>query len=227
VIIEGGEAFYIPSLKRLHETLLKNNIKIPFEDFTKTYFEVRDKIYSESRESLNEPHFNIRISQTLAKLGHNIGADNPIIIEATASFSKEFMRYIHLDEEATDVLQKLHGKYRLGLISNLAIPECGWELLEKLKLKKYFDVILISGEINKRKPSREVFEKALNTLGVEACKAVFIGDMFDLDVAGPKKVGMKTILIKRRKIETEENLNFKPDKTVTRLSEIPKILEDC
>jgi putative hydrolase of the HAD superfamily len=229
LLIEGGEAFYMPSLKKLHEFLLKNDIKAPFEEFAKAYFEIRDKLYSESREALNEPHFNVRVSQTLKKLGYNIEVNNPIVAGATASFAEEFMRYIGLDDEAASVLQKLHGKYKLGLVSNLAIPECGWKLLEKFDLRKYFNVVLISGEINKRKPSREIFEKALKELGVDARKAVFVGDMLDLDVAGPKKVGMKTILIKRRRgnTEAEENLNFKPDKTITRLSELPHMLEDC
>ncbi|MEM3578002.1 MAG: hypothetical protein QXX51_06050 [Candidatus Bathyarchaeia archaeon] len=113
VIIEGGEAFYIPSLKKLHESLLKNGVKVLFEDFVKVYFEVRDRLYSESRESLDEPHFNVRISQTLAKFGYNIETENPIIVEATKSFTDEFMHYIRLDEEAISVLQKLHGKYKL------------------------------------------------------------------------------------------------------------------
>jgi putative hydrolase of the HAD superfamily len=227
LLIEGGEAFYIPSLKKLHEFLLKNDIKASFEDFAKAYFEIRNKLYSESCEALDEPHFNVRVSQTLKKLGYNIEVNNPIVAGATASFAEEFMRYIRLDEEATNVLKKLHGKYKLGLISNLAIPECCWKLLEKFSLRKYFDIVLISGEINRRKPSREIFEKALKALGVEACKAVFVGDTLDLDVAGPKRIGMKSILIKRREVGAEENLNFRPDKTITRLSELPRILKDC
>ncbi|MEM3705792.1 MAG: HAD family hydrolase [Candidatus Bathyarchaeia archaeon] len=108
------------------------------------------------------------------------------------------------------------------------MPECGWKLLEKFSLRRYFSVILISGEINKRKPSREIFEKALKELGVEANKTVFVGDMPNLDVAGPKSVGMRTILIKRREnVAAEGNHDFKPDKIITHLIEIPQILKNC
>jgi len=225
LLLEKHEAYYPPSLRRLYDFLVKNGISVLFEDFKRVYFEVRDNFYSESRKSLEEPHFNLRVSQTLQRLGYNFDVSDPVIVGATMAFADEFMRYVSLDTDALDVLQKLHGKYKLGLISNFAIPECGWKLLEKFGLKKFFAVVMISGEINRRKPSAEIFEKALKALGVKASRAVFVGDMLDLDVMGPKKVGMKTVLIKRRHME--ENAEVKPDKAITRLSELLVVLEDC
>jgi HAD superfamily hydrolase (TIGR01509 family) len=225
LLLQSQEVYYLPSLKKLHEFLVKNRVNVSFEDFKQAYFEVRDKFYSESRESFEEPHFNVRISQTLQRFGYNFDVSNPVIVGATMAFADEFTRYVSLDTEAIDVLQKLHGKYKLGLISNFAIPECGWKLLEKFGLKRFFDVVVISGEVNRRKPSPEIFERALKILGVEASKAVFVGDMLDLDVIGPKKVGMKTVLIGRKTMK--ENADAKPDKTITCLSELLAVLEDC
>lgn len=225
LLLEKQEAYYTPSLRRLHESLLKNGVNVSFEDFKRVYFEVRDRFYSESRQSLEEPHFNLRISQTLQKLGHNFDASNSVVVDATKAFADEFTHYVSLDTETLDVLQKIYRKYKLGLISNFAIPECGWALLEKFGLKRFFDVIIISGEINIRKPSAKIFERALKALGVEAARSVFVGDMLDLDVIGPKSVGMKTILIARRIIE--ENCHAKPDKIITHLGELPAVLEDC
>jgi len=225
LLLEKPEAYYPPSLRRLYDFLVKNGINVSFEDFNRVYFEVRDKFYSESRESLEEPHFNLRVSQTLQRLGYNFDVSDSVIVGATMAFADQFMRYVSLDTDALDVLQKLHGKYKLGLVSNFAIPECGWKLLEKFGLKRFFDVVIISGEINRRKPSAEIFERALKTLGVKASRAVFVGDMLDLDVMGPKKVGMKTVLIKRRCME--ENANVKPDKVITRLSDLLVVLENC
>ena len=225
LLLESQEAYYPPSLRKLHEFLVKNGVNVPFEDFIQVYFEVRDKFYSESRESLEEPHFNIRISQTLQRFGYDLDASDKVVVGATVAFADEFMHYVSLDKDALDVLEKLHGKYKLGLISNFAIPECGWKLLDKFGLKRFFDIVVISGEVNRRKPSPEIFQRALKILGVKASKAVFVGDMLDLDVMGPKKVGMKTVLINRRPIE--ENADVKPDKVVTRLSELLAVLEDC
>jgi HAD superfamily hydrolase (TIGR01549 family) len=224
LLLESSDTYYLPSLKKLHELLVKNGINVPFADFSRVYFEVRDKFYSESRKSLEEPHFNVRVSQTLRRLGIKLSVSDPIIKGATMAFAEEFMRYVSVDAEALDVLQKLHGKYKLGLVSNFAIPECGWKLLDKFCLRPFFDVVIISGEVNRRKPSPEIFEKALKMLNVKASETVFVGDMLDLDIMGPKSVGMKTILIKRRPIE---NADIKPDKVITHLSELLSVLEDC
>jgi HAD superfamily hydrolase (TIGR01549 family) len=223
ILLESGEAYYRPSLKKLHEFLVKNGINDSFEDFERVYFEVRDKFYSESC-NLEEPHFNVRVSETLRRLGYKLDASDPIVKGATAAFAEEFVRYATLDAEALDVLRKLHEKYKLGLVSNFAIPEYGWKLLDKFSLKQFFDAVIISGEVNRRKPSPEIFEKALKSLNVEASRAVFVGDMPDLDVMGPKSVGMKTILIKRRPIE---NMSTKPDKLITHLCELLSVFEDC
>ena len=225
LLLEPAETYYEPSLRRLHESLAKDGVRVALEDYKRVYFEVRDRFYSESRQSLEEPHFNVRVAQTLEKLGFNYEVSNPIVSRATKAFADEFMRYVSIDDEATNVLQRLRGKYKLGLISNFGIPECGRQLLDRFGLSGFFDLVVISGEVNQRKPSPEIFRRALATLNVEPSKAVFVGDMLDLDIKGPKNVGMKTILIERRPIE--EHVTVKPDKIVKNLNELLSILDDC
>ena len=223
VLIRHNEAYYEPCLRKAHEFLTKNGVNVSFEVFSRVYFDVRDKFYSESRKTLEEPHFNVRISQTLQKLGYNLAASDIIVAGTTNAFANEFMRYIDVDKNAFEILKKLKTKYKLALVSNFAIPECVWNLLDRFNLKSFFDVIVISGEINQRKPSPKIFEKALQSLQVKASKTVFIGDTPDLDVIGPKNIGINTILIERK--PTKEKTNMKPDKTITDLTEILAILE--
>lgn len=224
LLLESDDAFYPPSLRRLHEFLVKNGVNVPFEGFRGVYFEVREKLYSETQKTLEEPHFNVRVSQTLQRLGYKFDVSDHVVVGATEAFADEFVHYVSLDTDALHVLQKLHGKYKLGLISNFAIPECGWKLLEKFGLKGFFDVVIISGEVNKRKPSPEIFRNALKVLDVEASRAVFVGDMLDLDVMGPKSVGMKTVFIKRR--PAIGNADVMPDRVITRLRGLLDVLED-
>jgi FMN phosphatase YigB (HAD superfamily) len=71
LLIRDGEAFYTPSLKKLHEFLVNNGVNVDFEDFRRVYFEVRDNLYAEASKNFEEPHFNVRVSLTLQKLGYN------------------------------------------------------------------------------------------------------------------------------------------------------------
>jgi HAD superfamily hydrolase (TIGR01549 family) len=141
-----------------------------------------------------------------------------------AAFADEFMRYVSVDDDASCVLRELKKKYKLGLISNFGIPECGHKLLENFGLRKFFDMIIISAEVNQRKPSPEIFKKALLGLNVDASEAVFVGDMLELDVKGPKSIGIKAILIERKPTEAEASI--KPDRVIKSLPELLTILED-
>jgi putative hydrolase of the HAD superfamily len=231
LLIKGGDAFYIPSLKRLHGSLVKNGVNVSFEEFKRVYFEVRDSIYAENSKSLKEPHFKVRVWKTLQKLGYNYELPDSIVSEATEAFCEEFAHYITPDKKAIYALEKLHGKYRLGIISNFALPEFARKMLEKFQLKKYFDTIVISAEINKRKPSLEIFRKALSEIKVEPSKAVMVGDTPDIDIVGAKRAGMKAILIDRETFAadrpTRPIMTVKPDKIIKSMEELPNTIEDC
>jgi putative hydrolase of the HAD superfamily len=225
LLLESDEVYYQPCLSKMHQFLTKNGVSVSFDDFNRVYFGVRDRFYSESRESLEEPHFNVRVSQTLQSLGYDFDASNPIVVGATMAFADEFMRYVSLDKDAIDVLRKLHERYKIGLVSNFGIPECGRKLLKIYDLEKFFDFIVISGEVNQRKPSPKIFERALKALDVNASRAVFVGDMLDLDIMGPKTVGMKTILIERKPMN--KDVSTKPDRVIKNLSELITVLDNC
>lgn len=231
LLIEGGEAFYTPCLKKLHNFLVRKGVSASFEEFRRVYFEVRDRLYMETSRNLEEPHFKVRVWQTLKKLGYNYDIADPIIIGATEAFAEEFARYVKMDKKAIATLKKLNRKYKLGIVSNFALPECARKLLEKFHLKEYFDTVVISAEVNKRKPSPKIFKKALSEIKAEPSKAVFIGDTPDMDIKGAKKVGMKAILIERRIFAADRPTQFvgkvKPDKTIKSLGELPTIIEDC
>ena len=133
------------------------------------------------------------------------------------------MKYVRIDADTEETLKTLHKKYRLGVISNFAIPECVLKLLKTSGIDKLFDVIVVSGAVNKRKPSEEIFKSTLKLMNLCADEAVFVGDTIDADIEGAKAVGMKAIYIERRVQKASEK--FSPDQTIKRLSELPSVLE--
>ncbi len=224
LIIKNHE-FYSPSLMRMYRFLNNNGIGVSFKEFNEAYIKARDELYVKADANFEEPHFNIRVSEALKLLGYRYDVSSPIVTEATSEFCEEFMKYVLIDEHAKAVLKRLHGKYRLGLISNFAIPECVLKLLKTQGLDKLFDVIVISGAVNKRKPSPEIFESTLKALGISASETVFVGDTLDADIAGAKKVGMKAIYIERR---TQKEIDgVCPDQTIRSLSELESAIEKC
>jgi len=222
--LESAEAYYEACLKKMNEFLAKKGVNVSFDDFQRAYFDIRDKFYS-ARESLEKPHFNVRVAKTLEKLDYNFKASDAVVVGATMSFADEFTCHVQVDEDAVYVLQKLHQKHKLGLISNFGIPESGRKLLKTFRLEEYFDLIVISAEVNRRKPSPKIFKSALAKLGVDVSSAVFVGGMVELDVVGPRSVEMKTVLIKRKPSGEEDSL-ARPDIVIRSLTELLSVIED-
>jgi HAD superfamily hydrolase (TIGR01549 family) len=225
MMIDRNYEFYSPALARMHKFLASKAVNVSFEQLRDAYIEARDALYAKAEANLEEPHFNVRVSEALKLLGFNYAVSSPMVAGATSEFCEEFTNHVYIDEHAKTVLEALHGKYKLGIISNFAIPECVYKLLKTNGLNGLFDLVVISGEVNKRKPSPEIFKNALKILDVLAGQAVFVGDTADADVAGAKAVGMKAVYLKRR---VEEGLEAVcPDLVIESLADLPSALEGC
>jgi putative hydrolase of the HAD superfamily len=99
--------------------------------------------------------------------------------------------------DAHKVLKPLKNKrIKMGIVTN------GFErdyqyILQKLKLKGYFDVVVGADACKKAKPSREIFLYAARKLGVRVAETIFVGDSVEYDYEGAKRVGLKPLLINR------------------------------
>ena len=214
---------YPSYLVDMHGALVSRGINVPFERFRDTYFEVRNEVVETSQRILEEPHFSLRVYLTLQKLGVKVKQQDQVVADVVKAFIEEFKSRTYPDPEAKKVLKQLHRTYKLGLVSNFSVPECGHELLEQYGFRQFMDAVVISGDVNRRKPSPDIFEIALKKLGVKAAETVFVGDSLNHDINGPQKAGMKAILVKRA--PTPEGNTVKPDAVVEKLSELPKAIK--
>ncbi|MDR1993056.1 MAG: HAD family hydrolase [Nitrososphaerota archaeon] len=222
MLIEKDHEFYPPAVERMYRYLNRRGIDVTFEQFETAYSTERNQLYAEADLNLEEPHFNVRISGALKRLGYSYPTTSPVVSVATSEFYEEFMKYVRIDPHAEIVLRALSENYCLGIVSNFAIPECVYKLLRVSGIDNLFEVVVVSASVNKRKPSPEIFESALKMLAVSASETVFVGDTIDADIKGAKAVGMRTIYIERR-IQSEPKIH--PDQTIKCLTELPVALE--
>lgn len=73
------------------------------------------------------------------------------------------------------------------------------------------------------KPSRRIFQLALERLQVSAQHAVFVGDRVDNDIKGAARVGMRTVLLLHG--DRAPARTARPDYTVRRLGEVTGIVK--
>ncbi len=132
--------------------------------------------------------------------------------------------YERLYDDTEKCLQLLSEKYRIGTIAN-QLPGTA-ERLKNFGILKYFDVIAASAEEGAAKPDRRIFDIALERAGCPPHKAVMIGDRIDNDIVPAKRLGMKTIWIKRGfgGYWTITDSSQRPDMEINDLTELADIL---
>ncbi len=91
--------------------------------------------------------------------------------------------------ENAELVEKLRGKYRLGILSNTSSRQA-----RKLgDLYDAFDAVVLSEEVGTSKPKKEAYERVLSDLGVSPEEAIFIDDSLE-NVKGAERLGMKSVL---------------------------------
>ena len=95
-----------------------------------------------------------------------------------------------------EALHQLHETHRLGVVSNIwSRNELHLREFEKAGIRDLFDVIIFSSDHGCIKPSRYLFDKAMQAFDVDRSKMVFVGDSLKHDIAGAKSVGLSAIWI--------------------------------
>jgi len=126
--------------------------------------------------------------------------DADLAAAIAADFAVRRRRTMALFPEARACLEMLRGRgLPLGLVTNGDAREQRWKI-ERCDLARFFDAIVIEGELGAGKPDAVVYETALHALGVPAGPDVWmVGDHLDFDVAGAQHVGLRGVWVDRRR----------------------------
>jgi putative hydrolase of the HAD superfamily len=99
-----------------------------------------------------------------------------------------------VQEQTRESLARLRAAgIRLGVVSNSdgrvdqALAAAG--------LAEYFEVVIDSGQVGYEKPDPRIFQAALDTLGVRPEEAVYVGDLYEVDVIGARAAGLAAVLL--------------------------------
>jgi HAD superfamily hydrolase (TIGR01509 family) len=69
------------------------------------------------------------------------------------------------------------------------------EALAAAGLRQFFDVVIDSARVGVEKPDARIFQAALEALGVPAEEALYVGDLYEVDVVGARSAGIEAVLI--------------------------------
>ena len=94
-----------------------------------------------------------------------------------------------------DVLAALADRFTMAVVSNTYEPDLVPRHIEAMGIEARFATVVTSVEFGWRKPHPAIYAEALGRLGIGSEQAVFVGDTYDADFAGPQAHGILSFLI--------------------------------
>jgi len=126
--------------------------------------------------------------------------------------------------ESSAVLRGLHQRgYRLGLVSNTTSSVDSPRALEKAGLARYFEVMILSCVVGKRKPDPAILLEAAQEMGVLPDYCAYIGDRAEWDVVAARAASFgKTVILHNPNHLNPEPIppNQTPDHFISNLMEL-------
>ena len=135
-----------------------------------------------------------RFAQLIAHYGWE-GVDAPAL---AMDFQEKLSTHADLLPGALHLLETLHGKMKIALVSN-GVSAIQRSRLAKCPLTPLFDAIVISEEAGVAKPDPRLLEIALEQLGcTDKARAVMMGDSLSADIAAANNCGVDSIFFSPR-----------------------------
>jgi putative hydrolase of the HAD superfamily len=195
------------SLEALYQNLFLSGFQLDKGRFLETYRDVNRRLMTQALEDGRETHNRLWVAGALQALGHAVEPEDLHIEQAIDAYFDPFIASCRLIPGTREMLESLAGRYRLALLSNFTHPPAVDQILTRLRIRPFFDEILVSGQIGIRKPHPAVFAELTRRLGYAAEDIIFVGDELQADIVGAQNAGLRTVwMTYRQKLDSPSPL---------------------
>ncbi len=236
VLLDLGETLvHIPfqEKRKIEETRLRETWKgvsdigknVKFEKFNTALIKSSRKSKEICEKENIEIPFQIILSETLDELSLKMENDKLLKMLEKVFYRSEIEAW-ELFPDSILALKKIKNlPLKIGIVSNSRSDWAVREVIRKVRLDSFSDCIVTSAELGIRKPRKEPFTKTLKCLNTSSKNTVMVGDTYETDIIGAKRLGMKAIHINRGSHKPQLIQGIKPDASVTSLTEAVSIIE--
>lgn len=196
----------------------KNHPDVDTTSFIEQYIPINQacwKLYQVDKISHEQLRYD-RLKLTFVAIGYAISDE--AIHQMAIDYIELLPENNFLFEGAIEILEYLHQKYTLHIITN------GFAAVQDKKVKNsnielYFKTITNSERAGVKKPHPIIFEHALDLANAKKENSIMIGDCIEADVRGALNAGFEAIYFNPNRLPVEKEI-----KQVQYLLELKKFL---
>lgn len=151
-----------------------------------------------------------------------LGQPKEQAVRAAAIYHERLAEDFHFMDGAPELLEQLHGAYRMFLVSNgtMSVQE---GRLGKSGISHYFADIFISEQLGAEKPNKRFFDLVFAAIpDFDVKTAVIVGDSLTSDIQGGINAGVRTIWFHRGELTSKEKIPA--DFVLRELKNLPELL---
>jgi putative hydrolase of the HAD superfamily len=204
VFFDAGNTLIFPRLAELARDLTAQGLPTTVGDFDEAERSGKQKLDAwlwpkiragEVPRAVDKIYWS-EYMRALMERSQVLGQDRECLMSRVADGFRDIRFWSRVLPDTLRCLDALRAQgYYLGVISNsVGTIE---EHLGHLDLGQRFNTILDSAIVGVEKPHPEIFQMALARAGVEASQALFVGDVYAIDIGGAELAGIRGVLMDR------------------------------
>lgn len=182
------------ALEGCYNEFLKLNTPLSSEDFKKLYTAARKEVTKRlSPQGACRSRF-----LGFLKIFEDLGFPSAFILAQKFDdlYWQTFCDSMKIDEKALQFLQKCKGlNIKVCLVTDM-ISGIQVRKIKALGIEEYIHALVTSEECGAEKPHPQMFETALRKMNASISTSIFIGDDFEKDIVGSRKLNMTNYMVK-------------------------------
>lgn len=203
----------------LHFELDNLSENLNFTTFLETFHRINYQLWAKyDRNEIDQ--LELRYSRFKLVLGEfGIPEKNIPFKELAESYLELMPQKPHLMPFAKEVLDYLRSKYQMHILTN-GFAEIQSIKMNAAQIHHYFDHIITSANSGHKKPSKQIFEYALQLAQAHRHESIMIGDNLQTDIEGAKNAQIDHIFFNTTKAPHQSEIQIE----ITCLSELKELL---